>query len=212
MRKLVIAGVVVGLVAGSLAAPAGAKKKKKPKPPVPVSVDQKLFLRQDSDSCGSPHTFLSATDGTDLSCFYVDAGLGYEVVNQVETIPTAAWPAEDSVPFVFDTTKKITGEITIHGGDAGTGPVSAGQARFDLVVVAEIAGEVTEIGTVSETWVTTPGDVHVVKLDMVIDPALAGQTVDAFQIDTTLRGAAVGPHTIELDAPPSFVIVPTLKA
>jgi hypothetical protein len=211
MKKLIVVGLVAGLVAGSLAAPAAAKKKKKPKPAAPVSVDQKFFLRQDSDSCQTPHTFLSTTDGTDLSCFYTDAGVMYEAVNQVAPVTTADFAAEDGVPFVFDTTKKITGEITIHGGDAGAGPVSAGQARFDVVVVAEVGGELKEIGAVSETWTTTPGDVHVVKLDMTIDPSLAGQTVDTFQIATTLRGASIGPHTIELDAPPSFVVVPTLK-
>lgn len=212
MKKIIVLGLVAGLVAGSLAAPASAKKKKKPKPPAaPVSVDQKLFLRQDAESCQTPHTFLSTTDGADLSCFYTDAGAPYEVVNQIEPITTADWVAEDGVPFVFDTSKKITGEITIHGGDAGAGPMSAGQAEFDLVVLGEIAGEVKEIGTVTETWVTTPGDVHVLKLDMTIDPTLAGQSVDSFQINTTMRGAAIGPHTIELDNPASWIVVPILK-
>ena len=211
MKKLIVVALTAGLVAGAMIAPADAKKKKKPKPPpAPVSVDQKFFLRQDSDSCQSSHEFLSLTDGADLSCFYTDAGAAYEAVNQVEPIATATWAAEDGVPFSFDTAKKITGEITVHGGDLGAGPTSAGQARFDLVILAEIAGEVKEIGTVSETWTTVPGDVHVVKPDVTIDPAFAGVSIDAFSITTTMRGAAIGPHTIELDAPASFLIVPTL--
>lgn len=211
MKKLVVLGLVAGLVVGSLAAPAAAKKKKPKPPPGPVSVDQKFFLRQDATGCSSSHEHLSLIDGADLSCFYTDAGLTYEVVNQVEPIATATWAAEDGVPFVFDTAKKITGEITVRGGDAGAGPMSLGQARFDLSVVAEVAGEMKEIGSVSETWVTTPGDVHVVKLDLTIDPALAGQQVTAFEIATTMRGVSFGPHTIELDTPASFAIVPTLK-
>lgn len=211
MKKLIVVGLVAGLVAGSLAAPATAKKKKPKPPPAPVSVDQKFFLRQDSDSCSSSHEFLSTTDGTDLSCYYTDAGAPYEVVNQARPVVTATWAAEDGVPFVFDTAKKLTGELTIVSGDAVPGSPSAGQARFDLVVLAEVAGEVKEIGAVSETWTTVPGDVHVVKLDLAIDSALAGKTVDAFQVDTTMRGVAFGPHTIELDNPASFVVVPILK-
>lgn len=211
MKKLVVLGLVAGLVAGSLAAPAAAKKKKPKPPPAPVSVDQKFFLRQDSTSCQTSHEFLSTTDGTDLSCFYTDGGAMYEVVNQVEPIVTASWAAEDGVPFVFDTAKKITGEITVAGGDVGAGPTSLGQARFDLTILGEVGGELKEIGAVSETWTTVPGDVHTIKLDVTIDPALAGQQVTAFEVQTTLRGASIGPHTIELDNPASFVVVPTLK-
>ena len=211
MKRVAVALVATGLLAATATAPAIARRKKS-KPPAPVSVEQKLFLRQDSESCQTPHTFLSIADGPDVACFYQDAGAPYEVANQVAPIPTAVWAVEDAgVPFVFDTTKRITGEITLHGGDAGAGPVSAGQARFDVTVLATVGGEVKEIGTVSETWTTIPGDVHVVKLDLVIDPALAARRVDAFQIDTTLRGAATGPHTIELDDPASFVVVPLLK-
>ena len=206
MKKLVVFGLVAGLIAGSLAAPAVAKKKKKPKPPAaPVSVDQKFFLRQDSDACGSAHEHLSLTDGADLSCFYTGGG----IVNEARGSVTD-WVAEDGVPFVFDTAKKITGEITIHGGDLGAGPMSLGQARFDMAVLAEIGGEFKEIGTLSETWTTVPGDVHLVKPDITIDPALAGQSVTGFRIDTQLRGVAIGPHTIQLDTPASWLVVPTL--
>lgn len=211
MKKLVVLGLVAGLVAGSLAAPAGAaKKKKKPKPPAaPVSVDQKFFLRQDSDACGSSHEHLSLTDGADLSCFYVDSGAPTTAVSQAQAA-SVDFAAEDGVPFVFDTAKKLTGEITVRGGDIGAGPMSAGQAMVDIVVVGEVGGEVKEIGTVSETWTTVPGDVHLIKVDLEIDPALAGQSVTAFELQVTLGGASVGPHTIELDNPASFVTVPTL--
>ncbi len=205
MKKLVVFGLVAGLIAGSLAAPAVAKKKKKKPPAAPVSVDAKFFLRQDSDACGTAHEHLSLVDGPDLSCIYTGAG----IVNEARGSITD-WLAEDGVPFVFDTAKKITGEITVRGGDLGTGPVSLGQAQFDMIVLAEIDGEFKEIGTVSETWVTAPGDVHLVKPDITIDPALAGQTVTGFRVDTKLRGVAIGPHTIELDDPASWLIVPTL--
>ena len=211
MKRPAVWGLAAALVLGSLTAPAVAKRKK-PKPVVPVSVDQKLFLRQDSDSCQTPHTFLSAADGPDLTCFYQDAGAPYEVANLVEPIKTAVWPVEGSpVPFVFDTAKKVTGEITVPGADVGAGPVSAGQARLDVALVAGIAGETKEIGAVSETWTTVPGDVHVVTLEFSIDPGLAGRQVITLQLETPLRGAAVGPHTIELDDPASFVVVPILR-
>ncbi len=212
MKKLMVTALTLGLLAGSLIAPAeAAKKKKKPKPPAaPVSVDQKFFLRQDATPCSAAHEHLSLTDGTDLSCFYTGGGLPNEVRAQTTGPIITDWAAEDGVPFVFDTAKKITGEITIHGGDLGTGPISAGQARFDIALIAEVGGEEKEVGTLSETWITVPGDVHVVTLDLAIDPALAGQQVTAFRADTQLRGVAIGPHTIELDEPASFIVVPTL--
>lgn len=211
MNRFVVAGLVAGLVVGSLAAPAVAKKKK-PKPPAPASVDQKLFLRQDSESCQTPHTFLSVADGPDLSCFYHDAGAPYEAANGIQPTPTAVWEIEGpGVPFVFDTSKKIMGEITISGGDTPAGPLSAGQARFDVVVLAGVAGAVEEVASLSETWTTGPGDVHVVKLALPIDPTLAGRSIAGFRMETTLRGAAIGPHTIELDDPASFVVIPVLK-
>lgn len=218
MKKLVVLGLVAGLIAGSLAAPAGAaKKKKKKKPPAaPVSVDAKFFLRQDATPCSASHEHLSLTDGTDLVCFYTTGGAANEARAQTTGPIITDWAVEEGVPFVFDTAKKITGEITVRGGDldtgvaGSTGPVSAGQARFDLAVVAEIGGEEKEIGAVSETWMTVPGDVHLVKLDLAIDPAFAGQQVTAFRIDTQLRGVSIGPHSIELEDPASFLVVPTL--
>ena len=215
-KQLLVLGLVAGLVAGSLIAPAAAKKKKKkPAPaPVPVSVDQKFFLRQDSDACGESHEHLSLTDGPDLSCFYLAGGAVGEVNETADGpfISTIAWTTEDGVPFVFDTAKHLTGELVIRGGDidAGTGPVSAGMARFDIVVSAEVGGEFKELGAVTEEWATVPGDAHLIKLDLEIDPALAGQQVTTFAISTTLRGASVGPHSIELEAPAAFVTIPTL--
>ena len=211
MKKLVVVALAAGLVAASFTAPAVAKRKRPP-PAGPVSVEQKLFLHQDSESCQTPHTFLSLVDGPDLTCFYQDGGAPYEVANAIVPTTTAVWPVEGGgVPFVFDTAKKITGEITVHGFDAGAGPTSAGQARFDVVVVADLAGGAVEVGRLEETWTTTPGDVHVVTLEMAIDRALAGQPVRAFRVETTIRGASLGPHMIELDDPAAFVIVPTLK-
>ena len=37
------------------------------------------------------------------------------------------------------------------------------------------------------------------------------QLSETLQTDTTLRGAAIGPHTIELDDPAAFVAVPILR-
>lgn len=211
MKKVVLLALAATVVAASLAAPAVAKKRR-PKPTGPVPVEVKLFLRQDSESCQTPHTFLSLADGPDLTCFYQDGGAPYEVANAIVPTTTAVWAVEGSgVPFVLDTTRKVRGEITISGYDAGAGPVSAGQARFDVVVLADVAGGTVEAGRLEETWTTTPGDVHVVALDMAIDGALAGQQVKAFRIETTIRGASLGPHVIELDDPAAFVVLPTLK-
>src|SRR5688572_17439629 len=101
--RVVIAGLILSLVAGAFAAPAVAAKKKKKKPAV-VQVDQKYYMRR--DACGSDtgdNTRLSILDGADTACWFTDAGLLYELIDQAaqngapfdSSILWEAYPAED---------------------------------------------------------------------------------------------------------------------
>ena len=218
-RTALIALLIVGLVAGSLAAPAAAKKKKKKKP-VPVAVDQNFYLR-DIDGCDSGENHLSLTDGADAGCWYVDSGLLYTAFVEAGLLTPAdlgqTWTTMDGTPFKFDPSKPITGEISTSSGaclvDGGCSPVmlGAGQATLDVVISATIGGETKEIGAFSESFVVTPGSSHTSKLEIPVDAALAGQQVDSLTVLTFLHGAAVGHGIIEVNDPSSFITVPSFK-
>ena len=220
MKKTLIALLIMGLVAGSLAAPAAAKKKKKKKKPVPVAVDQNFYLR-DIDGCDSGENHLSVTDGEDSGCWYVDTGPMYDAFVEAGLLTPAdlgqTWTTMDGTPFKFDPTKPITGEISTSSGsclvDGGCAPagVGAGQATLDIVVTATIGGETKEIGAFTESFVVAPGGAHTTKFEMPVDAALAGLQVDSLTVLTYLHGAAVGHGIIELNDPSSFLTGPSFK-
>ncbi len=157
MKKTLIAGLILGLVAGSLYAPAAAgKKKKKKKPPALVQVDQKMFLGA-AGACGTVERSLSITDGQDLECWYVRAGLIYDAGEgqpaPAGAEPWAEWPAADGVPLLLDATKHITGEIST-GGVCGLltnvpclpAGISLGQVKLSVKVTGVTGGQEKTLG------------------------------------------------------------------
>lgn len=223
MRKLVILGLVALLGLSVVGAADAKKKKRKPKPSAPVSVDQKFYLRQDAEACSAAHNFLSMTDGPDLACFLVFGGAVYTANEAVSEgsggeVPIAvsgseAWAMEEGLPLVLDTSKHLTGELVVRGGvlEPTVPSASLGQVMFAMEIVGEVGGEVKEIGVVEEEWTAVPGDNHLVKVDVTLDPALTGLTFDSISLTTFMRGASIGPHTIELEAPAAFLVFPTLR-
>jgi hypothetical protein len=219
VKKTLIVMLVLGLVAGSLAAPAAAKKKKKKKA-APVAVDQKFFLR-DADGCETSQNQLSLTDGPDSNCWYADTSVFYDVVVEAGLLTPAdlgqTWTSVDGTPFKLDVTKPITGEISTSSGsciiDGGCAPVGvgAGQAALDVVVTATIDGQPKELGTFAEAFVVTPGATHTSKIEIPLDAALAGLEVESLSVLTYLHGAAVGHGIVELETPASFVTVGGFK-
>lgn len=220
MKKALIVALVLGLIAGSLAAPAAAKKKKKKKPPVPVAVDQKFFLR-DADGCDTSENQLSLLDGVDTGCWYVDSGLAYEAIVGAGLLTSAdlaqSWASVDGTPFALDTSKPITGEVTTSGGacvvDGGCAPapVSGGLAMLDVTVLATIAGEEKEIGLFTETFPAVPGSPHTSAVEITLDPALEGLRVDSLRVLTYIHGASAGHGIVVLDDPASFLTIPSFK-
>lgn len=224
VKRVVIAGLILSLVAGAFAAPAVAAKKKKKKKPAVVQVDQKYYMRRDACGTDADNPRLSLLDGPDGACWFSDAGILYELIataaeNGAPLDASILWepyPAEDGVPFVLDAAKPITGEITLYGGDCVIDPacspvgLSAGEATFRIRVVATIAGEDKELGTHEETFTTTPGSTHTVKMEVKVDPELQGALVEDFRVEVFRGGTAYGPGGIEYDEPASFVTVPTL--
>ena len=219
MKKTLIAALVACLVASAFAAPAIAKRKK-PKKPVPVQLDQKFFLR-DTDGCDTSENQLSVTDGPDSGCWYVDSGPLYTLIVEAGLLTPAdlgqTWAAMDGVPVTLDATKPITGEISTSSGacvvDGGCSPaqVGAGQATLDVVVYADIDGEEKEIGTFSASFVVVPGSTVTTPIEITLDPSLDKVKATGLKVLTFLHGAAAGHGIIELEAPASFITVPTWK-
>ncbi|MDQ3953495.1 MAG: hypothetical protein M3279_11120 [Actinomycetota bacterium] len=221
MKKLIVVGLVAGLMVGALAPAQAGKKKKKPKtPPAPVAVDLKFFLT-DADGCTTSENLLSLTHVPSDGCWYVDSGAPYEAIVQAGLLTPAdlavTWTATDGVPFTLDATKHVTGEITTEGGACVVSGVcapvtlSAGNATLDVVVQGEIDGEMTDLGTFSESFQTIPGTKHTTKVDITLDAALDKKQVTNLTVATYIHGPAVLHGTVVLDDPASFVTLPALK-
>lgn len=222
MRKTIAALLIGGLVVGAIAAPAVAKKPKKKPPKSTVNqVDEKLYLR-DSDGCDTNVNQLSTQDGDDTGCWYVDtAAYDAEAATGVVTDKdlSGEWDTIDGVPFVLDGSKTVTGEITTTGGSCVTSAtpcspatISAGPANLDVTLVGEVGGDEKTIGTYSDSYTATPGSSHTSKVEIKIDPSLAGQTITNLKLFTFLHGPAVFQGTVVLDNPASFISVPTLAS
>lgn len=213
MKKLLVVGLVAGLLFGALGPVDAAKRKRKPKP---VAMDQKFFLHD--NSCDEDNT-LSLLDGPDNSCWYVDSGILYDVFEGAGLLAVEdlaqSWGAIDGVPLTLDATKPITGEVSttsgaclVDGAPCSPAGIGIGQATLDVIVLGEIDGEEKELGTFTEDYVIAPGQTHTSKIEIKLDEALDKAELATLRVLTYLHGAAVGHGVIELENPASFVTVP----
>jgi hypothetical protein len=220
MRKLITLALV-GVLSLCLVGPSTAKKPKKPRKPatpVVVPVDQKFYLRRDACASDADNTRLSLQDGPDGACSWDDGGLAHDVYRESGLIdPTTVFAAENGTPLTLDASKHVTGEITLYhaatcvvAGACSPVPLNVGQAHFTARVIVTVAGEDKEIGVVDEEFTTTPGAPYTVKIDLAIDPALNGATVEGLRLETFHGGQAIGPGGISYDDPASYVTIPAL--
>lgn len=239
MRKTLIMLVVGGLVVGTLGAPAVAKKKKAPKASL-VQVDQKYALRSTGCSDPDVNfDYLSLTDGDEeIQCFYTSAGIRNTIGEQTGdacvpdpttggercAVPsretaTRYFDTVDGVPIVLDTTKAITGSIWTEGATCPVGDpapcspagLGAGETSFDVSLVGKVGEEEITIGELSDTYQVQPGTVHEVKIDIKIDPALAGKVFNTIELRTWQGGNAVGHGVILTNGDKSsFITIPAL--
>ena len=124
------------------------------------------------------------------------------------------------MPFTLDATRHIVGEISTEGGaciladpsfPCSPATLSGGNVTLDVIVQAEIDGEMTDIGTFTETFQSTPGTTHTSKIDIALDAALDKKQVPALNVLTYIHGPSVMHGTIVLDDPSSFVTLPALQ-
>jgi hypothetical protein len=224
VKKLLVLVLMGGLLFGLLG-PAEAKKRKK-KPPVvaaPVAIDQKFFLRRSACDSDPASTSLSLQDGEDVACWWQDAGVLYEAIETIfrPLVPEAAdvvwqsFPAVDGLPLTLDTTKPVTGEMTVYSGtcieDPVCGPVglTAGQATLKVVLLGTTGGTETELGSFEESFLMTPGSTHTSKIEIALDPSLHQTALESFRLKVFHGGLSYGPGAIEYEDPASFLMMPS---
>lgn len=228
MKKIVILGLILGLVAGSMSAPAAAAKKKKKKPVVPVQTDVSYFLHRNTCGEAGDVTSMSTVDEEDGGdgCGALEAGALTEAyLTSGQTPPstpagstgpdTVVWPATDGIPLVLDATKDVRGEITLQsfrGVTENPTGVSAGQSKLIIVLTGTVDGAVKKIGEATAEYLVTPDKhTYTVAFTMKPDAALDKATLTTLELNTTLRGTSVLNGFYSLEDPASFITVPTLK-
>lgn len=207
--KLVVVGLLAGLVVGSFAmtAEAAKKKKKKKKPPALTAGSTTLFMRHDSDECDDKTKFvLSATDGEDADCGILNTPLNEVTMTVLDTYVGILYNAADSVPFKLDATRKITGTITMRSFNGAGG----GMPELDLIVRGTTGGAEKVLGQFSTSYTATPTGANTFNYEIQPDAALNKADFTALSIEVISHGITVGVHgTVEHDTPPSLIKVPT---
>jgi hypothetical protein len=219
MKRTIVTLVVLGLLAGSLASVAEAKKK--PKPKKLVAAEQKFFLHWDSDGATPPGctgaVYMSLEDKSgDSTCStstqaaqeaFFAAGIEDEIVRYL-------FPAADGVPFTLDASRNLTGAMVLRGTytyDAYVELKLIGEVDGQIVTLAE--GETTKgQGALSNSvqgMVQLPGPHAEVPVDIAFDKAYDKKQVTKLDLQVTIRGHHRGGLDYELN--PSHIIVPTWK-
>jgi hypothetical protein len=220
MRRSLVTILVLGLLAGSLATVAEAKKKK-PKPKKLVAAEQKFFLHWEGDGATPPGCsdliYMSLEDKAgDSTCStttqfaqeaFFAAGLDEEIVRIL-------FPAADGVPFTLDATRKLTGAMVLRGTytyDAYVEVLLTGEVDGQIVTLAEGTtgkGQGALSNSVQGT-VQLPGPHAELPVDIAIDSAYDKKVVTKLDLQVTIRGHHRGGLDYELN--PSHIIVPTWK-
>ena len=216
-RKLVVVGLVAGLIVGSLGTSVEAKKKKKKFVPTPVSY---FIQRVPNGACSDDASFfLSVTPGADNgACGNLGYGVIAEATSQIGEddliSPAYVFAAADGVPFVLDATKPLTGKITVKSASAIQGvplaPHGVGQTTLQVAVTGTANGTATELGTATVTYQVTPGSQPPpVEFTITLDSALNKVSFTTLELRLRNRGASVQ-HGYYASGNQSSITVPTL--
>lgn len=219
-KKLVVVGLVAGLIVGSLGVSAEAKKKKKKKPvPTPVNF---YLQRVPEGSCAEEASFsLSVEPGEDNGAcgdllFGAPTEIGHQAGDDQFFTTPYRFPAADGVPFVLDATKPLTGTIAVYSttqaqGVPFPGPAGAGQTTLEVLVTGTSNGEAVEIGNAEVTYDVTPNShPDPVSFEITLDETLNKATFTTLELTLWNRGTSVF-HGHYGTGEQSFITVPTIK-
>ncbi len=200
MRKAFVIVLVVGLLAGSLVGSADAKKRRL----VPSELKFFLHWEQGSDDCnGAIHMNLKDTPDPGSGCEFVFQPAQEVLVAAGQEKLSRDWPASAGPPFVLDASRPVTGEIALRGG-------AMAQAYVDILLTGSTRGRGTEIvnGITEKVNGAYPGTVIA---EFSLEPAkkLDKKVFTRLNLNTATRGVTAATW-IELDNPPSFIVVPVL--
>ena len=221
MRRFVAVSLALGIVVGSLAAPAVAAKKKK-KAPAPVAVDQQFFLRNIAGGCAPEALILLLSDGPDEStCGDHAGGIGNEVFINAFGEPcepsggygcgNVLYSAAEGLPLTLDATKEIKGMIAVGAWASGSG-VGNGAGLTTLVITVKGTKDDEEIvlGSTEITYPVTPAqNTYEHEFALKLDPALDKAQLTGLVIDLLNRGASVEHSWYSVDDPASYLTVPS---
>lgn len=218
MKRPIVAILVIGLLAGSLATVAEAKKKPRKKPL--VASEEKFFLHWDGDGATPPgcsdNVYMNLKDTTgDPSCS-TTTQVAQEALDATgQELVTTVYPATEGVPFVLDASRKLTGVIAL----SGTVTVNA-KAQLELTgtvggqSVTLASGETTTgNGALSNNpsgLGQLPGPSADLPVDLALDAAYDKATVSALTLTITIRGVHRG--GVDYERTPSNIVVPTWAA
>lgn len=211
MRKTLVATIVLGLIAGSLAAPATAKKKK-PKTPAPVATPMTLWFHATECADGNYLLMLKeATEGRNCgSAFY---GAPYPVASAAGQSAPRTFNAGEGVPFVLDASQKIVATVQVSAyASAQGGGSGVGQTTLVGTFAGQVGGETKELGTVEQTYMVTPAQgVYEVKLELQPPAEFDKAQFTSFSLTLHNKGTSLAHGFYRTTNPASFVVIPTWK-
>lgn len=216
MRRALVVALVLGLLAGSLAAPveAAKKKKKKKKPPVaaqPVPVEMVLWFNA-QEGCAGPLTLglTEATEGSNCgrNPFY---GAAWGAGEAAGLATPYVFTAVEGLPFVLDGSKPIVATMQVSAYVSDVVSSGVGQTTLVGTLTGTTGGEAVELGTAEATYLVTPAQgIYEVPLEFDVKD-FDKKTFTAFEIALEQRGTSVSHGHYRTLNPASKIAVPTLK-
>ena len=218
MRKFMIVSLVLGLLVGSLVAPATAgKKKKKKAPPAPIAVPLTLFFSNTSGGCTDDAYLMVLVEPAEGSnCGTALSGPGNELLVSAGDVPdTIVYNATEGLPFVLDATQKITGKIQVMSYGSGDVPqvgFGVGQTTLVAALAGQSGGEQKDLGTMEVSYVVTPAQkIYEVAVEFQPAAELDKAQFTSLSISLYNQGPAPFHGWYRAVAPASSLTIPTWK-
>ena len=182
MKRNIAFLLVIGLVVGMLAPTVATAKKKKKKKPVPV--DQIYYINWAEDTCVLSVTAVESEE----ACADPFAGAPAPAFGTAFEMA-----AVDGLPLTLDVAKPITGVINVESYYlVGVGPdvMGVGQPEIEVTLAGTAAGAEVVIGELTtEPYTVTPASSdYVVEFEITPPEELAGTVLDTLTLTMQITG------------------------